>query len=279
MTKFLHTLSFPEHLWLEFFREFFTQATLMVTDDGSPVVNNFKYEESLIADNRAFDILLESDMKGSNPDILPALVIEDLGMSSMGIALNRLSNWTVSPETSKTRSDLMRASYIFHCCAKDRGESRLLAAIVANAMVVFYDQLLASGFHKLEPFAIGKTVPVKNDVGEVYCNTPVQQVFEYQQTWTTYESGPTTAKRFCMRQVAEEHVHYVRTHLDVAYPRLDAYVRLAMTVEAENVSLYTRTTMDVIAPLETTAYTLTATDVADPLAGHQYVRTAMRVAA
>ena len=131
-----HTLSFPEHLWLDFFRTFFSQKTLLVDSNLKPVVNNFLYEIGQSPSNRQFDISLESELKKQHPDMLPSLVLEDLGMSSLHIALNRLKTWNAA-ETSKEYTDLIRCTYVMHCCSKDRGESRLLAAIVANAITVF----------------------------------------------------------------------------------------------------------------------------------------------
>jgi hypothetical protein len=275
--KFVHTLSFPEHIWIDFFQSFFSQDVLVVDEDNTPVPNSFRYEISQPPENRKFDVLFEHDMKGNNPNILPSLVIEDLGMASLGIATNRLSNWTVSPETSKTRSDLLRSTYIFHCCSKDRGESRLMASIVANAITVFYDQLLRAGFHKLEPWSIGKTIPIKSDSAETYVDTTVSVTFETQQTWKTVESSPGTVRRFCLVVRPDELIRFVRLSVNIADPSMTRFIATSMDVQEPNVSLFVNTSIDLADPLTDERYVMTSMDVADPLFAESFVRTSMRV--
>lgn len=277
--RFIHTLSFPEHLWLDFFRAFFSQKTLLVDDLGLPVENNFRFEVSEIPENRRFDILLEEDLKANNPNILPVVVIEDMGNSSLGVALNRLSSWSVSPETSKTRSDLIRTTYVFHCAARTRGESRLLASIVANALTVFYDQLLQNGLHKIEPWAIGKTTPVKSDSDVVYVNTPVHITFEYQQTWRTIEDGPASPFRYCLRPAADELDRYVRTRLDIANAQVRRYVRMAMDLVDPNANIYVQTSLAIMDPATTEGYVRTSQNLANPSTVDGYIRTSMRLSA
>lgn len=274
---FVHTLSFPEHLWGDFFRTFFAQDVLIVDDDGIPIPNRFKLEEAKTPENRGFDILFENDLKTNNPDLLPCLVIEDLGMSALGVATNRLANWNVGRETSKTRSDLIRSTYVFHCCSRDRGESRLLAAIVANAITVFYDELLRAGFHKLEPWSIGKTTPIKNDSDEVYADTPVQISFETQQTWKTVESGSGFAKRFCLEIRPDELVRYVRMSMSLSDPAVARYIATSMELQDPNVNLYINTSLNLVDPLVDEWFVLTSMNVANPLLAERYVRTSMRV--
>lgn len=276
--RFIHTLSFPEHLWLDFFQSFFAQKTLVVDEQGLPIINNFKFEVSQSPENRRFDVLLEEDLKASNPNILPSLVIEDLGAQSLGIALNRLANWEMSPETSKTRSDLIRTTYIMHCAATDRGESRLLAAIVSNSVIVFYDQLLAQGLHKIEPWSIGKTVPIKSDSDVTYVDTPVQITFEYQQTWKTIEDGPTDIRRYCLKVRDDEIVRYVRALIDISDPEISRYVSMAMNLQDPNANIYINTALDLIDPLVVERYVLANQEFVDPQAENGYVRTSMRIA-
>lgn len=276
--KFVHTLSIPEHIWGEFFREFFSQDTLLVDDDLTPVINNFKYEESVADENKKFDVLFEHDMTGANPNILPALVIEDLGLARSGILLDGRQTWTVSPQTSKTRTDLIRGTYILHCVARQRGESRLLASIVANAMTVFNDEILKAGLHKIDPWSIGKTVTLKVDVDAVYHDTPVQVTFSFQQRWKTIEDGRGTPTMFCLVVRDDELVRYVRTSLDIEDTSVSAYILSSMDLDDPNLSRFINASLDAQNPLTSEAYVLTEANVADPLSDERYIRASMRVA-
>lgn len=276
--RFIHTLTIPEHLWLDFFRAFFSQTSLVLDENNEPVSNNFLYEVTPGKENRKFDVIFEHDMEGQNPDIVPSLVIEDLGVSTLGVALNRLAEWSVSPETSKTRSDLLRATYIFHCCSKDRGESRLLASIVSNSVTVFYDELLRAGLHKIEPWSIGKTVPIKSDSDETYVDTPVQIVFEYQQTWRTVEDGETGVKRFCLNVVGEFVARYVRMSMNISDPAGIAYVKTSMNLQDPNVNIYINMSANITEAQSTEKYVLASVDVVNPESAVEFVRTSMRVA-
>jgi hypothetical protein len=276
--RFIHTLTIPEHLWLDFFRTFFSQGTLVLDENNEPVTNNFVYELVPGRENRKFDVLFEHDMSGQNPDILPALVVEDLGVVTLGIALNKLANWSVVPETSKTRSDLLRSTYVFHCCSKDRGESRLLAAIVSNAITVFYDELLRQGLHKIEPWSIGKTVPIKSDSNETYVDTPVTATFEYQQTWRTIEDGSTGVKRFCLNVVREVVQRYVRVSMNISDPAGIAYVRTSMNLQDPNVNIYVNMSAEITEATRSENYVLASVDVINPESTGKFVRTSMRVA-
>lgn len=276
--RFIHTLSYPEHIWLDFYRVFFSQKGLVVDENGNPITNRFYIDQATSPENRGFDVVMEHDLEKNNPNILPCLVIEDLGLSTLGLALNRLSNWTISPQTSKTRSDLIRCTYIFHCCSTDRGESRLLASIVSNAMTVFYDSLLLAGLHKIEPWSIGKTTPIKSDSDEVYVTTPVQATFEYQQNWRTIETGPGDFRRFCLVMAPDKQVGYVRTQIDISDPYLARYVAMSMNLQDPNANIYVNMDLDLIDASGSEDYVLTSLDVVDPLMGTGYVRSSMRVA-
>lgn len=275
---FLHTLSFPEHLWLDFFRAFFAQETLISDDQGQKLVNNFRYDQSQDDANKAFDILLENDLKTNNPNIIPCLVLEDLGMATLGVAINRLEHWSVRPETTKTRTDLMRVTYVFHCCAKDRGESRLLAAIVSNAITVFYDQLLEAGFHKIEPWSIGKSIPIKSDVLEFYVDTPVQVTFECQQTWKTIEDG-VLAKLDGLRIVivSDSTTRYLATSMSLCNPHGLDYIATSMRLDPTNISEFIGTQSELIDPESLQDYFLSRINVVNPLTRDSFVRTSMRV--
>lgn len=274
---FMHTLAFPEHIWIDFFREFFCQDSLIIDEDGSPLPNNFKFMESESPERRPFDILFESDLTGANPNTLPALVIEDLGMASMGVSINRLADWTVSPRTSKTRSDLLRTSYVFHCCSRTRGESRLLASMVISAITAFYDSLLQAGLHKIEPFSVGKTVPIKSDSDEVYLDTPVSITFETQETWKTVEVGSADVERFCLVIAPDKLVRYVRLSMDVTEPSLAQFINTSMYVQGLNVGSFVNTSIDIADQLSVESYARTSMNVEDPLTAEQYVRTSIRV--
>jgi hypothetical protein len=276
--RFVHTLTIPEHLWVDFFRTFFSQASLVVDEDGQSIENRFLYEIRPGKENRQFDVIFEHDMEGANPNILPSVVIEDLGVSTLGISLNKLADWSVVPETSKTRSDLLRSTYVFHCCSKDRGESRLLASIVSNSIIVFYDQLLREGLHKVEPWSIGKTVPIKSDSDEVYVDTPVNVTFEFQQTWRTVEDGETGAKSFCMIVRTDELQQYVRASMNISDAAILRYVAMSMNLRDPNATIYVNMTGEITDPLRTENYVLASTDVINPESEDRYVRASMRVA-
>lgn len=276
--RFVHTLSYPEHIWLDFYRSFFSQKSLVVDDDGQPISNNFYIDQATTPENRRFDVVMEHDLEKNNPNILPCLVIEDLGLSTLGIALNRLSDWEVTPQTVKERSDLIRCTYVMHCCSRDRGESRLLASIVSNAMTVFYDSLLRAGLHKIEPWSVGKTTPIKSDSDETYVDTPVQATFEYQQNWRTIEDGPGDVRRFCLVLAPDTQVDYVRTQIDISDPYVARYVAMSMNLQDPNANIYVNLSVDLIDPSRSEDYVLTSTDVVDPLTDTGYVRSSMRVA-
>lgn len=276
--RFMHMLSFPEHIWLDFFRQFFSQKTLVVDENLDPIPNNFLYEESQSPANKKFDVLLEEDLKDNNPNILPSLVIEDLGTSDLGIAIDRLRNWTVDPTTSKTRSDLLRTSYVFHCCSRRRHESRLLASIVASSLVVFYNQLLQAGLHKIEPFSVGRTVPIKADADEIYLATPVQVTFEFEQTWKTIEDGPTVIRSLDLAIRPDELLRYVRTVMDIVEPSASRFVAMSMNLQDPNAKIYVNTSVNLVDPLHEERYIHTSVDTIAPSATTPFVRTSMRVA-
>lgn len=274
---FEHTLSYPEHLWLSFFREFFSQPALIVDPDGRDLANNFRYERAVDPGNRKFDIVMEYDLDKANPNILPSLVIEDLGVARLNIGLNHMSHWQVSPETYKRRTDLLRSSYVFHCCSRNRGESRLMASIVSNAISVFYDQLKRSGFHKIEPWAIGKTMPLRLDSDEVYVDTPVQVTFEFHQTWQTVEGGDG-AERYCLHLAAESLTRFVRTVMDVGWPAINDYVMTSMAVDYENVTEFVLSRLEISDAMSASSYINASADVYDPLSAASFIRSSMRVA-
>ena len=107
---FEHTLSFPEHIWLGFFQEFFQQQFLFVTEEKQPVPNRFIYDPTLPPETRDFDISLAYSFTGSRQNQLPQLVVEETGIAQVGVAVDQLRNWGVSPRTEKERADLLRGT-------------------------------------------------------------------------------------------------------------------------------------------------------------------------
>ena len=277
-TSFVHTLSFPERLWIEFWREFFSQKALIVDENGVDITNRFRFEEAKDPANREFDILLEYDLDKGNPNILPALVLEDMGLARLNIGLNDLHTWGVSPKTFKERSDLIRSTYVFHCCSRNRGESRLLASIVSNAITVFYDELKRCGFHKIEPWSIGKTIPLKLDSDEVYVNTPVNVTFEFQQTWKTVESGNGFFERYCFVVKGDELLRYVHSSVDITDPVTSSYVNSKLEIVDENLVTFILSSTDFEDPVSDSQYMLASMDAEDPDFSELFVRTSMRIA-
>jgi hypothetical protein len=275
---FVHTLSFPEHIWADFLRTFFGQSTLMVDEDGDDIPNRFYFDEDEEPGRRGFDILFEHDLESANPNVLPCVVIEDLGVSALGISLNKLKTWTVFRTTSKTRADLLRSTYVFHCCSRNRGESRMLASIVSNALIVFNDQLLRAGLHKIEPWNIGKTVPLKIGADETYVDTPVQVTFEFQQTWKTVEDGNAFFKGFSLVVPPDELIGYVRLVMNLSDPSLMRYLGTSMAVQDPNLAVYVGSSIDVLDPAVTESYARTSMDLEDPTFTGRYLRTSMRIA-
>lgn len=274
---FAHLLSFAEELWLEFFREFFAQEVLLLDQDGNAIRNNFRYMRSFSDQNKGFDILLENNLKGANPNQLPCLVIEDLGAASLNLVTDRQVHWALSPQRETTRSDLIRHSYVFHCCSRDRGESRLLASIVATAITAFYTHLRTAGFHKIEPWAIGKTIPIKSDVTETFLDTPVSVSFETQHTWRTIRITDAFAEAFCLVVKDPDLVRYTRLSMNIIDPSATLYVNTSLNAEGTNVTRFVNTSTDITDPLSTSRFVNSSMDVSDPLFNETFIRTSMRV--
>lgn len=274
---FIHTLSLPERIWVDFFRVFFSQKYLLVDEDIRPVENQFLIEQSLEPGNRRFDVLFESDMEKANPNILPCLVIEDTGTAQTGILLNELRTWAVKPESKRDRTDLLRSTYVFHCCSRHRGESRLLASIVSSAVTAFRDALLEAGLHKIDPWSIGKTMVLKADNDEVYVDTPVTVNFSFQERWKTIERGNSFYENYCLAIASEQLVRYVRTVMAVSDPFLIPYVKTTMDIENINIISYVKSLISLSDPTSSSSFVNSQIDIIDADNVNKYLRTSMRV--
>lgn len=275
--KFVHTLAVPEHIWVDFFRVFFRQRYLLLDADGNNVENRFRFEEGVLPDNRTFDILFESDLTGSNPNILPCVVIEDTGTAQSGILLNQLRTWAVAPNAMRDRTDLMRSTYTFHCCARTRGESRLLASIVGSAITAFRDGLMEAGLHKIDPWTIGKSQPLKADADEVYVDTPVIVSFSYQEGWRTIESYEYFVDCLSMHIVDDSVSTFVRSLMTVSDPVREAFMLSSMFVENINIEPFISSSLTAADPLSSSTFFSSSSLIANPQSAENFVRTTMRV--
>lgn len=274
---FLHTLSFPEHLWLNFWREFFRQDTLLVDENGLPIKNNFFLDSAKPPETRPFDVVLSHDYNDSKPNALPLLVIEDAGTVQLGLTTNQLKTWSVSPQTVKVRADQIRSTYIFHCLSKDRGESRMLAALLTYAVTVFRDSLLKAGFNKIEPWSVGATQPLRNKAGEDYVDTPVQLTFYYVETWTTVEVGEGTAENFGVIFSPESFSRFIRAHANIADPMVIRFIRAATTIQNPTGFRFIRAAANLENPTTAERFIRSAAVVENPVSAERFIRAQLRV--
>lgn len=275
--KFFHTLSVPEHIWVDFFRVFFSQRYLLQDDKGNVVENRFRYDEGILPDNRPFDIIFESDLTGANPNILPALVIEDSGTAQSGILLNQLKTWAVAPHAMRDRQDLLRSTYVFHCCSRTRGESRLLASIVGSAITAFRDALLEAGLHKIEPWSIGKSQPLKADADEVYVDTPVIVNFSYQEGWRTEERYDHYFHCYKLNIQTDSLTHFVRTAMTLIDVNASSFLNTTMFLENINTESFILSSLTAANPLLSEIFVNTNMAPANPLTQERFLRASMRV--
>jgi hypothetical protein len=275
---FEHTLSFPEHIWLGFFQEYFQQEVLFVDQNGLPIGNRFVYEPGTPESNRKFDIKLAFDFTGSRQNLLPQLVVEDTGVSMVGVAVNQLRDWEVTPRTSKERADLLRTTYIFHCLSKDRGESRTMAAVVLDAIMAFKDQLYENGLNKIEPMSVGATQAMRSDSDEDFIDTPVQVTFEYLQIWRTVETSASFFNRFCF--IVEPHrvQSLFRASMDVSDSESVVLFRASLDATSPNNSYLIRASADLQDPIIGENVLRASLDAVDPSSNTGVFRASMRVA-
>jgi hypothetical protein len=274
---FLHTLSFPEVLWLNFWREFFQQKTLIVDDDGTVIDNNFHIDLAKPTELRKFDVTLFANYDDSKPNALPLLVIEDTGMVQLGITTNQLKTWSVSPNTIKERADLTRSTYIFHCLAKDRGESRLLAAIITFAVTCFRDQLLKSGFHKIEPWSVGATQPLRNKAGEDYVDTPVSITFYTTEFWNTLTKGTGTAEDIGFIFSPDTKERFIRAFAEIADPVVLRFIRASAIIQNPNLSRFIRASAELENPTTVERFIRAGGTIQDPTTVERFIRAQLRV--
>lgn len=275
---YLHSLSFPELIWLSFLIEFFEQPYLLLDETGTGMPNRFFYNAAENDSNRQFDIRLAFDFNDSRQNALPAIVVEETGVAQVGVAVNQLKEWKVARTTEKERADLLRTTYIFHCLSKDRGESRLLASILSSAIIYFKDQLYQSGLNKIEPWTIGATMAMRSDSAEDYVDTPVQVTFEYAQFWNTAEVSPRFSGRFCFVLEPLARFHSVRASLDARDPELFANIRASMDIVDLNATFSIRASADVQDPVYSLSSVRSSLDALEPSSDSSAIRASMRIA-
>lgn len=277
---FLHTLSLPEHVWLNFFREFFSQAHLISdVSTGQPLPNRFLIDLSQDPSNRPFDVVLANDFDDTKQNALPALVIEDAaGATQLGLTMGQVKSWHVTPATTKDRADQIRFTYIFHCLSKDRGESRMLAAIVTFAMTVFREAILnTQGMVKIEPWSIGTTQPLRSDSAQDYLDTPVQVTFTTMGFWDQIEIGPGSAESFAVSFTSQERARFIRGHMETRDPIVIRYINGHMVLVNPNLTRFIHASMDVDAPLTDERFVRASMVSEDPVSATRFVRSSMRV--
>ncbi|HET6456519.1 MAG TPA: hypothetical protein VFI02_19105 [Armatimonadota bacterium] len=275
---FEHTLSFPEHIWLGFYQEFFQQRALFVTEQGQPVPNRFFYDPTLPRENRKFDISLAHDFSGSRQNQLPQLVLEETGLAQVGVAVDQLRDWGVSPRTEKERADLIRGTYIFHCTSKDRGESRIMASVILDSIVVFKNQFYENGINKIEPLSVGATQAMRSDSDQDFFDTPVQVTFEYLQVWRTIEVGPADAARFCFLVSPGVIQGAIRVSVDIADPVATSTIRVSVNMEDANAESAIRASADLQDPISLGSAIRVDADLEDPIIETSTIRVSVRIA-
>lgn len=275
---FLHTLSAPEHIWLDFFREFFQQRHLL-RDEATkvPLPNRFFLDRSLDPNQRDFDVSLAHDFDDSRPNALPALVIEDTGAVQTGLTINQMSNHRFSPDTRRDRADQIRFTYIFHCLSRNRGESRLLASMVTYAVTLFRDALLSSGLVKIEPWSVGATQPLRSDSAEDYVDTPVQITFYTMEHWRTLEVGSGDAEGFCIQFSTQERVRFIRGGMTVRDPDASRFINASMTMMNPSASSFVNADMNLAEPGLGERFVGGSLDMREPVSSERFIRGSMRV--
>lgn len=274
---FLHTLSAPEHVWLTFLREFFSQPVL-IQSDGTEVPNRFHYVPDIDPDKRDFDIHLHYSYDQAKSNALPALVIEDTGCVQLGLTINQEKSHSISPQTMIKRADQIRHTYVFHCLSKDRGESRMLAAILSFAITVFRGAILKEPpMVKIEPFSIGASQPLRAKGVEDCVDTPVQVTFTCMEFWNTVELGPTTAGGVRVSFAPEARTRFVRGYMETKDPLVARYIRGFMSLVAPNSGKFVNASMDVDAPADDAVFVHAHAAIEDAISSQRFVRSKMTV--
>lgn len=277
---FLHTLSLPEHIWLNFFREFFSQPHLVAdSTTGQPLPNRFFLNFAADVDNRAFDVVLANDFNDASTNALPKLVIEDAaGATQLGLTMGQVKTWHVTPTTQKDRADQVRFTYLFHALSRDRGESRMLASIISFAITVFREAILnTQGMVKIEPWSIGTTQPLRSDSGQDYFDTPVQVTFTTMEFWNQIEIGNSDAETFCISFAPLERARFVRAHMAIQYPTMTRYIMAAMSLVNPTLARFVHSSMAIDAPFDAERFVGASMSLSNPMSSDRYVRASMRV--
>ncbi len=277
---FLHTLSLPEHVWLNFFREFFSQPHLIAdATTGQPLPNRFHLNLAQDVDNREFDVVLANDFNDASTNALPKLVIEDAaGATQLGLTMGQVRTFQFAPTTTKDRADQVRFTYMFHALSKDRGESRVLAAMVSFAITVFREAILnTQGMVKIEPWSIGTTQPLRSDSNQDYFDTPVQVTFTTMEFWNQIEVGNGDAESFAISFAPQERTRFVRGHMETKDALVARYIKAMMVLVNPNVARFLNAAMVVDAPSVAESFTRASLVTENPVSAERFVRSSMRV--
>jgi len=278
--SFVHTLSFPELIWLRFLRGFFsTQKSLYKLPNGAHVVNRFLYDMAAENDSkRNFIISMSHDYGELKTSALPALVVEDaMGAQFLGLVMDQRRTDSTDPDRSKSRFDQVRFSYVIHCMSKNRGESRLLAATVASAIVAFRDELLASGLNKMDPLSIGTTQPLRSDSNEDFVDTPVQVTFYTVEGWHTVDVPPGTMGDVDIVFLNPESSRFFVLGADVALPSLSRFIGLGAEISLPNLMAFFAAAMEIEEPLDVSRFMNIGMSVVDPVSASSFIRMKMQI--
>ena len=275
--RFEHVLSRPEHIWLSFWRTFFSQKTLVFGPNQEPIENNFFYDPSVSDNNRTFDIKLVADYENQNIALVPALIIEDLSVSQQGILLDQRKSWSVTPNRANHYQDLLPYNYALHCVARDRGESRLLAGIIWQAINVFKDVLYQCGLHQLMPRSLSGTQQIRAAGKEDRVDTVLSIPFWMQEFWGYEISSGVFPEQFCFFEAFEERTSFVLGQMEIALMNKSRYLLSSMTLTSPSSTAYVLGQETIVDPLSTSGFVLGQETLVDPSNTSRFVRGHMHV--
>lgn len=275
---FLTTLTYPERIWLRFWRTFFSQPYLMKKPDGSGFPNRFFYDANADPEKRTFQVMLAYDYEDSKTNALPALVIEDAGgAQQLGLTIDARRGDTVLPDRTITRMDQVRFTYVFHCVSKDRGESRMMAAIVTRALTSLKDELKMRGLNHMEPWNVAPTQVLAADSKEVYVDTPVQVTFYTVEGWHTTEAGTGTFEDFDVVMEQNPITSYVNTSWFIELQSVMSFIAMDFSVDLPSASEFVRMAMEIAAPVSRESFIRASFVVAEQPASSQFLRMSWRI--
>jgi hypothetical protein len=277
--RFDHVLSRPEHIWLAFWRTFFSQKTLVFGPDDEPIDNNFLYDPSVNDNNRTFDVKLVADYEDQNIALVPALILEDLNVSQQGILLDQRKTWSVTPNRANFYQDLLPYNYAIHCVSRDRGESRLLAGIVWQAINVFKDVLYQCGIHQLMPRSLSGTQPIRAAGKEDRVDTVLSVPFWMQEFWGYNQYSDLFPEQFCFFEAFEERTRFILGQIEIALTNKSKYFLSSMTLTSPSASRYMLGQEELVDPLSTSGYVLGQSTLVDASSKSRFVRGHMHVVA